>query len=140
MKGSLALVFCLGGTLATWFIDVVVSTSQLPLQLHWLNDTDAESACMDGSPYGYYFRPSATRSTAYKWVLELQGGGWCYNEGACYGRTLPSYGNGVFGSSVNWTTTMTGYFQENQDWNRVFLRYCSGASFTSYRSKPFVAI
>ena len=58
-----------------------------------------------------------------------QGGGWCYNEGACYGRTLPSYAGGVLGSSKNWTSTFGTYYLDDQDWNRVFLRYCSGESY-----------
>ena len=108
-----------------------------PLSLVWLNNTGEEQArCMDGSPYGFYYRPATDPANATKWVVELQGGGWCYNEGACYGRTLPSYAGGVFGSSNNWTSTMTGYFLEYQSWNRVFLRYCSGASFTGYRREP----
>jgi len=106
--------------------------------MHWLPET-AEARCMDGSKYGYYFRPATSTSGAKNWVLELQGGGWCYNEGACYGRTLPSYAGGVFGSSNNWTDTFGTYFVENEDWNRVFLRYCSGASFTGYRREGWDA-
>jgi hypothetical protein len=105
---------------------------EVPLQMHWLGE-ETEARCMDGSRYGYYFRPASNASATKKWVIELQGGGWCYNEGACYGRTLPSYGNGVFGSSKNWTSTFGTYYLDDQDWNRVFLRYCSGASFTGYR-------
>ena len=110
-----------------------------PLQIQWLG-AESEALCMDGSKYGYYFRPASSAAGAKKWVIELQGGGWCYNEGACYGRTLPSYGGGNFGSSKNWTDTFgNGYFLENQDWNRVFLRYCSGASFTGYRKEGWDA-
>ena len=109
-----------------------------PLQMHWLGE-ETEARCMDGSRYGYYFRPASSASAAKKWVIELQGGGWCYNEGACYGRTLPSYGNGVFGSSKNWTSSFGTYYLDNQDWNRVFLRYCSGASFTGYRKEGWDA-
>lgn len=104
-----------------------------PLQLQWLDPMHTEARCMDGSKFGYYFRPASNVSNSNKWIFEMQGGGWCYNEGDCYGRTLPAYAGGVLGSSKNWTTTMGGYFLENQDWNRVFLRYCSGASFTGYR-------
>ena len=115
-------------------VPVVAWAAPAPMQLHWLNTTGAEqSRCMDGSPFGYYFRAATNASNSDKWVLELQGGGWCYDEGACYGRTLPSYGGGVFGGSANWTATMGGYFAEHPDWNRVFLRYCSGASFTGFR-------
>lgn len=71
---------------------VVVGTrAQLPppppLQMHWLGG-ETEARCMDGSRFGYYFRPASSTTGSTKWVIELQGGGWCYNEGACYGRTL----------------------------------------------------
>ena len=66
-------------------------------------------------------------------------GRWCYNEGDCYGRTLPSYANSVFGSSKNWTSNFGTYYLDDQDWNRVFLRYCSGASFTGYRREGWDA-
>jgi hypothetical protein len=108
------------------------------LQMHWLGE-ETEARCMDGSRYGYYFRPASSASATKKWVIELQGGGWCYNEGACYGRTLPSYAGGGLGSSKNWTTTFGTYYLEDQDWNRVFLRYCSGASFTGYRKEGWDA-
>ena len=89
------------------------------LQMHWLGE-ETEARCMDGSRFCYYFRPASSASAAKKWVIELQGGGWCYNEGAYFGRTLPSYAIGVFGSSKNWTSTFGTYYLEDQDWNRVF--------------------
>lgn len=100
---------------------------------------------MDGSRYGFYLRRG---EQATKWVFEMQGGGWCYNEGACYGRTLPGYGGGVFGSSKAWPPTFSGSAVESANatlnpdfhgWNHVFLRYCSGASFTGYRPEPWDA-
>ena len=39
---------------------------------------DLSPACLDGTPYGVYFRPSPTGSRA--WTVFLQGGGWCYDE------------------------------------------------------------
>jgi hypothetical protein len=35
-------------------------------------------AALDGSPFAFYFLPSATNST--KWTINIQGGGWCYDE------------------------------------------------------------
>lgn len=47
--------------------------------------TGAESpACLDGSPYGVYFRPNATST---KWTIFLEGGGWCYDEKDCLQRS-----------------------------------------------------
>lgn len=110
-----------------------------PLNIYWLDPAKSDARCMDGSRFGYYFRPATDEIHARKWVIELQGGGWCFDEGDCYGRTLSSYSNGVLGSSENWTSTMGGYFLESQDWNRVFLRYCSGESFTGYRAEGWDA-
>ena len=45
---------------------------------------DLSPACLDGTEYGFYFRPSATGST--KWSLNFEGGGWCYDEEDCYCR------------------------------------------------------
>jgi hypothetical protein len=104
-----------------------------PMQLHMLDPSTSRARCLDGSAYGYYFRRATDPSAANKYVIEMQGGGWCYDPGDCYGRTLPGYAGGAFGSSKNWTSTMGGYFADNQGWNRVFLRYCSGASFTGSR-------
>ena len=52
-------------------------------------------ACLDGSPYGFYFVPSPTNST--KWTVSISGGGWCYNESLCLERA----GTGL-GSSKKW--------------------------------------
>lgn len=38
-------------------------------------------AALDGSPYGFYFAPSATKSA--KWTVFIHGGGWCYDEVGC---------------------------------------------------------
>jgi len=58
---------------------LVVSTmvSGLPMVLQPVHDADA--VCNDGSPYGYYFRPSSCGSDV--WVLHLEGGFWCWDAG-----------------------------------------------------------
>ena len=35
---------------------------------------DESPACLDGSPYGFYFSPSQKGST--KWTISINGGGW----------------------------------------------------------------
>ena len=45
------------------------------LQMHWLG-ADTQARCMDGSRYGYYFRPASSAAGAKNWVIEMQGGGW----------------------------------------------------------------
>ena len=38
--------------------------------MHWLGN-DTEARCMDGSRYGYYFRPASSADGAKKWVIEM---------------------------------------------------------------------
>ena len=64
---------------------VVESTELLltssPLTLLPQVDGDESPACLDGSPYGFYFTPSKTGST--QWTISIEGGGWCYDEQRC---------------------------------------------------------
>ena len=71
---------------------------------------------------------------ASKWIIHLEGGGWCYDEGACLDRSKSS-----LGSSKSWpaTASFSGFLSDNQDtnpdfynWNLAFINYCDGASFT----------
>ena len=64
----------------------------------------------------------------------MEGGGWCYDEGACLDRSKSS-----LGSSKSWpaTASFSGFLSDNQDtnpdfynWNLAFINYCDGASFT----------
>lgn len=75
---------------------------------------DSSPACLDGSPYGFYFNPSKTNST--KWTISIEGGGsaipppcrakatrsacatrparrWCYDEDDCYQRSKTKLGS-----------------------------------------------
>ena len=49
-----------------------------PLTLLPQDKGDESPACLDGSPYGFYFQKSKTGST--KWTISIEGGGWCYDE------------------------------------------------------------
>ena len=49
-------------------------------------DPESSPACLDGSPYGPYFRKSPTNST--KWTVSIEGGGWCYNERVGFCRAM----------------------------------------------------
>ena len=35
------------------------------------------AACLDGSPYGYYFVPSAGNNASAPWTISFMGGGEC---------------------------------------------------------------
>merc|ERR1711871_1456383 len=58
--------------------------------LHFLEQHEEGPACLDGSPYGFYFSPSTTGST--KWTISINGGGWCYDEVDCYCRSKKQLG------------------------------------------------
>ena len=75
-----------------------LDTGAAPLTLLPQDKGDESPACLDGSPYGFYFQPSKTGST--KWTISIEGGGWCYDEQDCYGRSKMA-----LGSSKGWSKT-----------------------------------
>ena len=106
--------------------------------------------CLDGSPPALYMKAANTTadpSAANKWVLFFKGGGWCYDETACYKRS-----KGIMGSSLqlNATQPKFGYGgggpvgadpRENPSFahfNRVIVWYCDGGSFTGDLTEPIV--
>ena len=52
-----------------------------------------QAKCLDGSPGYYYHRPAPAGPNATKWVLHIQGGGWCDNAASCQGRTARYLGS-----------------------------------------------
>ena len=47
---------------------------------------DPVAKCNDGSPYMYYARPATRALNQDRWILHLQGGGWCYDAASCSRR------------------------------------------------------
>lgn len=72
---------------------------------------------------------------ASKWIIHMEGGGWCYNEDACVERSKTD-----LGSSKRWSPSAEfapGFLSDSKllnpdfyDWNIVFIAYCDGASFS----------
>lgn len=93
---------------------------------------ESSPACLDGSPFGFYFAPSAFGST--KWTISIEGGGWCYDEQSCYKRS-----NTTLGSSRLWNQTAFCKCMNmangtiDDDCNCIYMPYCDGASFSGYR-------
>ena len=93
-------------------------------------------AGLDGSPFGFYFYGS---NTSTKWTINIQGGGWCYDENDCLCRAKGSLGT----SNVAKPTTHMRCGNPlpdgslAQDCNSVDLLYLDGASFSGYRAKPW---
>ena len=95
-----------------------------------VNITDAldqGAVCLDGSPYAYYFRQGTETD---KFIVHFEGGGWCYSEEDCLGRSRTH-----LGSTATWPATKSIGGPASADctvnptfckWNLVFLAYCDG--------------
>ena len=113
------------------------------MSLQMLNDTATSGAvCLDGTPAGFYYSPAANPTASTSWQIYFQGGGWCYDEMDCYGRSFSN-----LGSSTNWapTGTLGGIVsadcQVNPDFcnfHRVWMIYCDGNSFSGNRDDPIL--
>ena len=93
------------------------------------------AVCLDGSPAGYYLRKGSGEG-ADKWILHLQGGGWCNNTESCSIRK-----DFPLGSSKHWpkSRALNGFLSDNStvnpdfyNWNIVYVMYCDGAFFSGY--------
>ena len=116
--------------------DGPIPDGDLDLQLLSL---DTGAACLDGTPYGFYFRPAKSGST--RWSIFMQGGGWCYDEAGCASRA-----GTTLGSSTGWSRHAGGCSCYNADeqglaptdeCNCLYLPYCDGASFSGHRDDPW---
>jgi len=88
--------------------------------------------CNDGTPAIYYLKGGSDPQT---WLVNLQGGGWCWGDDICAwrcsreGTTLcgsKNFPNGEFPSEIN----LGGIFDDRQEnpvrgANKVFVMYCS---------------
>jgi hypothetical protein len=89
--------------------------------------TNAEAVCNDKSPSGLYFLKATDKAQEDVWVVQMQGGGWCWDPTTCAKRT----GNLV--SSKNWAKTLTpvsgsilsatGTYFEHA--NKAYQAYCT---------------
>lgn len=93
-----------------------------------------DPACLDGSAYGYY----ALKGTVDKWVVALQGGGWCFGLDDCFARTQPAYAGGGLGSSKHWSAWAWAwdFGPEFADWGALYLPYCDGGGFAGAMEQP----
>ena len=63
-------------------------SAALPLAAHGASP----GRCLDGTP-AIYYHAKGTGSGANKWFIHQQGGGWCYTEESCVGRSKMSLGS-----------------------------------------------
>lgn len=91
--------------------------------------------CLDGSPYAFYIIPGDTAA----FTIGLHGGGWCYDEPSCVNRSRTA-----LGTSTLWNATSCfgppafSCYGLSSNCTRVFMPYCDGSSFTSYREAPWL--
>lgn len=103
------------------------------------------AVCLDGTDAGFYFLPAADTKNSNDWQLYFEGGGWCYDELDCWDRS-----RGQLGSSADWPATVSGMegimssdCGINPDlcsFNRVYMKYCDGNSFSGNRHEPLKVI
>ena len=58
----------------------------------WRLTVRSPGRCLDGTP-AIYYHAKGTGSGANKWFIHQQGGGWCYTEESCVGRSKMSLGS-----------------------------------------------
>lgn len=92
--------------------------------------------CLDGSAPGYYIREGSGEGAG-KWILHLEGGGWCGTKRDCLDRSKTALGSSTF-----WPPTQEfhGFLSDNAtvnpdfyNWTMIYLMYCDGMSFTGDR-------
>jgi O-palmitoleoyl-L-serine hydrolase len=102
---------------------------------------DGPAKCLDGTPGGYYLRPGSQS----QWMIEMEGGGWCYDPASCKDRAA-----GAIGSSKNWPPRgcpsmdggSKGMLSNNCtvsrfcNWTAVHANYCDGGSFAGHVDAP----
>lgn len=105
---------------------------------------DPQAACLDGSPYGYYWQHATDPAADDKWVFFMNGGGQCVDAAGCKNASQGQRGSlqsqecGFGGncSSQDWdeflvkmvTPFLSRSPSENgamHTWNHVFLPFCS---------------
>ena len=119
--------------------------TETAMTLQLLNDTKTSGAvCLDGTPGGFYFSKATNASNANDWQIYFQGGGWCYDDKDCWHRS-----NSHLGSTKGALSTVTvgglmdsdcGRNPDFCNFNRVFLIYCDGNSFSGNRDLPYPVV
>ncbi|KAM3264181.1 pectin acetylesterase 8 isoform X1 [Capsicum annuum] len=91
------------------------------------------AVCLDGTPPAYHLdRGSGTGVN--NWVISIEGGGWCQHVNQCFVRKNTNLGSSAKMASQflfnGILSTDSKFNPEFYNWNRVYVRYCDGGSFT----------
>ena len=106
--------------------------------------------CLDGSPASMFVQ-SGEGLLPDSFIIDFEGGGWCYGSDADPTNPLPgcaARAGSTFGSSTRLSETMPypgGFLSssptDNPDfhnWTKVFVNYCDGISYVGDRTEPVV--
>lgn len=96
------------------------------------------AVCLDGSPPAYHL-DKGVGDGARNWLVFLEGGGWCDSSESCRNRTRSNLGSSNYMQAKNFTGILANQQLLNPyfyNWNRIFVRYCDGASFTGNKIDP----
>ncbi|KAK1430792.1 hypothetical protein QVD17_13805 [Tagetes erecta] len=93
------------------------------------------AVCLDGSPPAYQFDKGFGNGVN-NWLVHIQGGGWCDTTNDCVARKtlIHGLGSSKLMPELNFTGILSNQQAQNPNfynWNRVYMRYCDGSSFTS---------
>ncbi|KAK9069302.1 hypothetical protein SSX86_013418 [Deinandra increscens subsp. villosa] len=109
-------------------------TDFIPLVL-LSNAAQRGAYCLDGSVPAYHFQ-KGFGSGSRRWVLHLEGGGWCNTIASCSFRKTTALGSSKYmDHQVQFSGILSCDPSSNPDfynWNKVKIRYCDGASFTGH--------
>eukprot|EP00047_Mylnosiga_fluctuans_P008216 m.257700 g.257700 ORF g.257700 m.257700 type:complete len:383 (-) comp21013_c0_seq1:57-1205(-) len=112
------------------------SASGVTLSLHLFNEsTHPNARCNDGTMSGYYFHAGSSTNT---WIIQQQGGGWCFDERSCKDRlNTPD-----LVSSKEWKEQITisdGVFNSSDPRlhmaNMVYVQYCTSDAYIGNTSE-----
>ncbi|KAM7490931.1 hypothetical protein LguiA_033852 [Lonicera macranthoides] len=114
---------------------ILLESQALAADITYLESAKAKGAvCLDGSAPAYQFDKGVGEG-ANNWLVHLEGGGWCTSPESCHNRTR--FQSGLGSSKLMQKRPFTGILSNKKvkntnfyNWNRVFVRYCDGASFT----------
>lgn len=125
----------------------IITFSSSPPDLHLHADSDfvpllllsnaaqRGAYCLDGSVPAYHFQ-KGYGSGSRRWVLHIEGGGWCNTVASCSFRKNTALGSSKhMEPQVQFSGILSRHRSSNPDfynWNKVKIRYCDGASFTGH--------
>ena len=105
----------------------------------WLDRHQGGAACLDGSPYGFYMVPPATRGNTTRWTIQFGGGAWCSDQRSCEERAASQAGNSsLFPRHGPPSGCECMHGGEGVDCHCLYLPYCDGASFAGFRREPLL--